>query len=1399
MPEIKNTFLAGRLNKDLDERLIGSGEYRDALNINVVSSESSDAGTVENLMGNQVIQTGTSALPPDAKTIGSIKDEATHKAYWFVTSPTYDGIYEFDQQLETISIIIRGDLNFSESNFITGVNIIDGLLFWTDDLNEPRKINIEEWKDANHRAVPSKIHSRNFVESDITVIKPHPKEKVYISTETDADKDKLPFEEIFPQFSYRWKYIDGEYSPFAFFTKPVFVPDEYKTDEHYKEGYNKAIKNIVTEITVSNIPRGTEDVVEVDVLYTESISSTVYTLKTIRKKDFGSDSDYLPPQTFIKRNFYSAIPNTQLSRHFDSVPLKAKAQEITANRLIYANYLQNFEQEKTASLRIAKVSKENENGLSVKGNRDYEVGVVYEDSFGRQGALITGDGSNYTTPFFNSGPIALKTKVVSEAPEWATHFKHYIKDSTNSHYNIPVYNTFNDGNNTKENSEFMWLQVPSSERNKVTEDTFLIPKRHTHGDLIAGDGSNQLGFNLKVADVVIPEMNVDGYWDERRRSRLAWVPGVENSIDHSHYESGRETTLTNPEMIFECTVPGDYTFSWEGELEFTSANIWSGDDVTLNSSFQVARNGAGFATLKHNIETEAEDQFVKVFHDNNANRDYRWYSSFTTTLEAGDRVRPTLGSARTDSSKNLRMKILEGLFSTQSTPVDPNADDIPVEQFNYPIRALSKHKVIELKSEAPDIVKTQLPVDLKIQGGAAKYNDDTESSKGSLFLTTGFNQGINTVANLSDYDESSDELIYEIDHNTKGLTVSTWLMVLNNTLEANNISKLMISVDPDEYDEPQAVDVSEIEGGLFFGVGAGSRDGASLNEMVKIKEITIGNAANQSPGGSVENRDVISFKLEEPIGVNPNNRPFAIHKGEITENAIKNLSGSFFVKIKRETGNKSVYKTTGRGITRRRRKVVDNLEQIPTGQSTFNNENEIQVLQTIWFETVPELDESNLNLFWEATHSIPISEHGEYHELDFANCIALSDGGVFIEAQKIYDKFNSPEMVKGIRVNVPQEDYGVERQKSGLIFSGIYNSRTGTNRLNEFIYSEGITKELEPNYGGIQKLHTRDTNLVALLEDKVFQIMADKDILFNADGNPQVVGSRNVLGQATPFGGEFGISKEANSFASYANRMYFVDSSRGSVIRLSTDGITQISEKGLSDFFRDKLKNNTNAIVGSYDSYNNQYVLTLDDYSITFSEKSGGWVSRVSYRPETAISVNNIFYTFKGGNIWQHNVPTVSRNNFYGTQYQSTLTTVFNTEPSTIKSFKTINYEGTSGWEVPLILTDQQSGYVIDFEAKEGKWYNNISGLDNINLVNKINTLSSTGGLNDAIDFYKEDNIKSKTFNSIQSKKVYKFADGDSSHNDHLGIGNLIGVTLADGTSTPSDITGQGTINFNLT
>ena len=76
MPEIKNQFTGGKMNKDLDERLVPSGEYRDAMNVQVSTSEGSDVGTVQNILGNNVpIGMANIDLNDGAICVGSISDE----------------------------------------------------------------------------------------------------------------------------------------------------------------------------------------------------------------------------------------------------------------------------------------------------------------------------------------------------------------------------------------------------------------------------------------------------------------------------------------------------------------------------------------------------------------------------------------------------------------------------------------------------------------------------------------------------------------------------------------------------------------------------------------------------------------------------------------------------------------------------------------------------------------------------------------------------------------------------------------------------------------------------------------------------------------------------------------------------------------------------------------------------------------------------------------------------------------------------------------------------------------------------------------------------------------------------------------------------------------------------
>jgi hypothetical protein len=357
------------------------------------------------------------------------------------------------------------------------------------------------------------------------------------------------------------------------------------------------------------------------------------------------------------------------------------------------------------------------------------------------------------------------------------------------------------------------------------------------------------------------------------------------------------------------------------------------------------------------------------------------------------------------------------------------------------------------------------------------------------------------------------------------------------------------------------------------------------------------------------------------------------------------------------------------------------------------------------FETEPN-DIADVDIYYEVGKALPIADAGNVNTLDWFNCYSFGNG---VESDRIRDDFNAPQMGNGVRVSSTlDEPYEEERRASSLIFSGIFNSTSGVNNTNQFLAAENITKDLNPTYGSIQKLHARDTDLIALLEDKCFKILANKDALFNADGNTNVTSNANVLGQTIPFVGEYGISKNPESFASFGFRAYFTDKARGAVMRLSRDGLTDISDKGMSYFFQDALKTNVNpSIIGAYDSDAGSYNVVVGGEGVSFKEKSDGWNTRLSYDPEAGISLNNEYYTFKNGELYEHSNAT--RSNFYGVQEDTTVTPLFNDAPTSVKNFKTLSYEGDEGW-IASIATNKQSGTVSTWKEREGIYFNYIMG-----------------------------------------------------------------------------------------
>jgi len=111
------------------------------------------------------------------------------------------------------------------------------------------------------------------------------------------------------------------------------------------------------------------------------------------------------------------------------------------------------------------------------------------------------------------------------------------------------------------------------------------------------------------------------------------------------------------------------------------------------------------------------------------------------------------------------------------------------------------------------------------------------------------------------------------------------------------------------------------------------------------------------------------------------------------------------------------------------------------------------------------------------------------------------------------------------------------------------------------------------------------------------------------------------------------------------------------------------------------------------------------NYTLTFSESVKGWPSFYSYMPDFILGMNQYLYTFSGGNLYRHNTNNI-RNRYYGIDYPSTLTGVFNQEPTTVKVFKTIELESDDSWDCSLV-TDLSTGLIDDtyFEQKEGAWF----------------------------------------------------------------------------------------------
>ena len=335
-----------------------------------------------------------------------------------------------------------------------------------------------------------------------------------------------------------------------------------------------------------------------------------------------------------------------------------------------------------------------------------------------------------------------------------------------------------------------------------------------------------------------------------------------------------------------------------------------------------------------------------------------------------------------------------------------------------------------------------------------------------------------------------------------------------------------------------------------------------------------------------------------------------------------------------------------------------------------------------------------------------------------SNAIGNLDKNWYIEESRIRGGYNNTAIDLGVKAYLVESTNEASILGAGMIYSGIYNSRTDFNNTNQFPVGQDITRSLDPANGTVQRLYAEDTNLIIFQENKVSKALIDKDAIYSAEGSALTTSGAQVIGQVVPYAGNYGISKNPESFAVYGYRKYFADKNRNAILRLSRDGITEISSYGMKDFFRDNLINLDTAsakgkAIGGFDIHNKNYIISLQSANsnieyktLSFDEATKGWSSFYTYKPSFAFNLKNKFYTTNNRSLYLHNFENATpsaKNSFYGVEFDSSVKFVFNPKASMSKVFQTINYEGSDGWKVIDINSSSDVGSII-YSRLEGTY-----------------------------------------------------------------------------------------------
>ena len=1070
--KFKNIFSSGKMNKDLDERLVQKGEYRDALNLKVSNSTGSDVGSVENEMSNAVLTNlnmGTNAI-----CIGSVADDANNMIYWFVRSETGSYICEYDVDNDSSEFVLldtrtgkNNVLNFTKTNFIEGNVLIDidnnkKFLFFTDGINPPRRIEVNSAK---------LIDGNVFDKYDIDVIQKPPLYPPSLTLQSASNAENS-IEERFLYFSYRYKYKHGEYSAISPFSEPAFFPKTFSID--FTSGLNKSMVNNFGRVDVS-FDTGAKNVTDVEIIFKESNSSTLYVAESFNKEDKSWSNSQTQTFTFDNSKIYKVLPEKELLRVYDNVPLKAKTQQLIGNRIVYGNYVENFnlvnangeniKPNISAALFASTIT--SAPVKSVKSNKDYEIGLVYLDDYGRSTTVVTSEGNSVNVPLSSQKLQNELTITIDHLPPaFAKKYRVYVKQSKGDYESISPAIFYEE-----EETGYVYVQLNGNDKNKINEGDFLIVKADSRGvktDLIETQVLEIKERNVNfLEDSTYPGTNDPpiaqqaGLYAKFKPSGYSLSTSDFKRTEHTDYDdssNGRDNPLGI--SFSSSSVEGPFYYGTDGSVA----------DVTIGGTYSIAEEFA-------RVRIEIDGTNVDVNGDGSLIVDTFQWSVDTLDNDATNTLSAT------------------GVTITPGTPIALTGSGLTIDFAAATGHTLGDRWMFNARPSSVTNKYTGLRFSKAFSTFRSFSKEEEEINLGTIINIT-----------YDEYNRSTQYVTHEFVSSQRYENLEEWYHESGaKATIGNDITEERIFFLRGTYGDVQSSITGDSNDDLLMIIRSNFTQESDLSKRVKIN--------NNIVLLSRSSDDIINFETKP-----------------------ENINSEIFYELP------ATYEINSQGY-----------HDIPEGG-------------------IAQTDSSA------ATFTIP-----------FFNCFSW---GNCVESYKIKDDFNAKYFEPENRPSSNLKDYKQNNRTTSLTYSNVYDQTTKYNGLNEFNLSTVNYKDMDDFYGSINKIVGREADLVVFQENRVSKLLFNKNVLFNADGSGNVAASTDILGQVLPYLGEYGITANPFSVVIWGGRIYFVDERRRVVCRLSQDGITQISDYGMIDWFSDNLKI-TPDVIGGYDPMDRTYSIAL--------------------------------------------------------------------------------------------------------------------------------------------------------------------------------------------------------------